>query len=110
MPLITETDEDGNERPVSIDRVIACVFVSVEKERKKGKWFVFGSPKEEISFIVQVLWPFTIFKQPSRSWVIFESLGALNSRFTFGGIKFCEEFRKELRSMTPTRSSEDDFF
>lgn len=63
-----------------------------------------------MSFIVQVLWPFTIFKQPSGSWVIFESLGTLNSRFTFGGIKFCEEFRKELRSMTPTRSSEDDFF
>lgn len=108
-PSVTETDSNGYEKAVTFDKALACAFVSIEKERKKRRGFPFGQSGEDISFIVQILWPFAMLRQPSGKWVTFDSLGILKLNLGYGGIRQCESFCQEIDKATPTKSTVDDF-
>src|SRR4030042_6273551 len=108
-PLVTEIDSNGHERAVTFDKALACAFVSIEKERKKKRSFPFGQSGEDISLIVQILWPFAMLRQPPGKWLAFDSLGILKLNLGYGSIRQCESFSQEIGKATPTTSNVDDF-
>lgn len=109
LPPLTEVDSFGHERSASVDKTIASFLISIEKERKKGTGFLLKQPREKISYIVQVLWPFIVLKQPSGKWVAFDSLSILKKTFICHNHKSSEEFSTKIANSTPTHASRTDF-
>lgn len=110
LPSLTEFNDKGRERPVSFGKALACAFVCIEAERKKEKAFVFRRLGEDISFILQVLWPFALVEQSSKRKVIFDSLALMKLQIRDGNVTRCEEFSEQIRDCVPSRMNREEFF
>jgi hypothetical protein len=110
LPSLTEFDDRGQEKPVSFDKALACAFMSIEAERKKEKTFVFRRLGEEISFILQVLWPFALVEQSPKRKVMFDSLAIMKLQIRDGNVTRCEEFSEQIKDCVPSRMNREEFF
>jgi len=109
VPSMTEIDNQGQEKASSFDRALACAYIRVENERKKGKGFLFKQPEEEISFLVQVLWPFVLIERASKKWAVFDAPGFMKRHFDDGDTTKSNEFSSQLEKCIPSHISRPEF-
>ena len=109
MPSLTEIGNQGQEKASSFDRALACAYVRVENGRKKGTGFLFKQPNEEISFLVQVLWPFLLVERIPRKRVVFDTFGFMKRHFHDGDATKSNEFSSQLEKCIPSLMDRPDF-
>jgi len=109
VPSLTEIDNYGKEKVSSFDRALACAYIRVENERKKGKGFLFKQPEEEISFLIQIHWPFVLMGKSSKKCAVFDMAGHMKRYFHDGDTTKSDEFTDQIQKCVPSLMSRPDF-
>lgn len=109
MPSLTETDNQGKEKASSFEKALACAYIFVENERKKTKGFLFKEPEEEISFLVQILWPIALIEGPSKKYALFDAVGCMKRYFHDGDTSKSDTFSDQIQKCIPSLISRADF-
>jgi hypothetical protein len=109
VPSLTEIDSYGKEKASSLDRVLACAYIRIEIERKKGTGFIFKQPEERISFLVQVLWPFALIKRPSNKVTVFDTIGFMKRYFEYGDTTKLNDYSDQIQKCNPSLMSRLEF-
>lgn len=108
LPILTEINDKNKEKISSLDKALACIFVQIEKQRKK-KRFIIRREEEKIHSIVQILWPLTLLKISSDKMLVFDSTGNISREFYEGDINHVREFRKRTKTWKPHSITSDEF-